>query len=66
MTTKELCKDGDVMEVTDNEAQLILSLKYAVPYNPTTEQKVKTSVEKAQKKRKRILEKAQNNQEKEE
>jgi hypothetical protein len=66
MTTKELCKDGDVMEVTDNEAQLIFDLKFAVPYNPTTEQKVKTSVEKAQKKRKRILEKAQNNQEKEE
>ena len=61
LTTKELCKDGDVVEVTDEEAKLVLSLKSAVPYNPTTEQKVKTSVEKAQRKRKRILEKAQNN-----
>ena len=66
MTTKELCKDGDVVEVTDNEAQLVMSLKYAVPYNPTVEQKVKSSVEKADKKRKRILEKAQNIKEKEE
>lgn len=66
MTTKGTCKDGDVVELTVEEAQLVQSLRFAVPYNSTTEQKVKGSVEKAEKKRKRILEKAQYNQEKEE
>lgn len=53
------CTDGDVLEVTDSEANLIISLKYGVPFQAELETKTKKLVQSSVQKRKKIIQKAE-------
>lgn len=56
-TENKTCKDGDTIECTDQEAELIKALGFGALYDPDLETRTKNLLLRAQNKRQKITEK---------